>query len=214
MKELWEQALLPYNLPLTLLLGLVVLFWLFSLLGAIGLDALDVDIDAETDGDGVGPADLPAAMLRLVNAGSVPLTVVLSVLVLAMWMTSLCLNFYLNPTQSTLLAFGYFIAAFVLGVILTKIITLPLVPLMRKLKDSEISQPVIGEAGVVRSIGIDSKFGQIEVQRADGAPALLNARLGEDAEPLPRGASVIVVSHDASSGIYLVRHLPGAAATE
>ena len=100
MKELWEQALLPYNLPLTLSLGLVVLFWVFSLLGAIGVDALDVDIDADADADGGGLGDLPAAMLRLVNAGSVPLTVVLSVLVLAMWMTSLCLNFYLNPTHS------------------------------------------------------------------------------------------------------------------
>ena len=94
--------------------------------------------------------------------------------------------------------------------ILTKILTLPLVPFMRKLKDSEISQPVIGEAGVVRSIEIDGKFGQVEVQRSDGAPALLNARLGADAEPLPRGSSVIIVSLDESSGIYVVRHLPGA----
>jgi len=208
-KEIWEQAILSYNLPLTILLGLVVLFWIFSLLGTIGIDSLD----GELDSDGADLSDLPAAMLRVVNAGAVPLTVVLSVLVLALWMLSLTLNYYFNPTHSSFVAAACFLGALVGAVILTKILTQPLVPLMRKLKESENSQPVIGEVGVVRSLEIDDRFGQVEVQRADGAPALLNAKLGIDAEPLPRGASVIVVSLDENTGIYLVRHVPMAPLT-
>ena len=97
---------------------------------------------------------------------------------------------------------------FVVGVIATKILTQPLVPLMRRIKEAENAAPVIGETGVVRSIEIDSKFGQIEVQREDGAPALLNARLGEDSTPLARGSTVVVISLDEKTGLYLVRELP------
>ena len=67
-KELWEQAILPYNLPLTILLGLVVGFWILTLIGGVSFDA-DLDLDADTATGDLG--DLPAAMLRAVNAGIV-----------------------------------------------------------------------------------------------------------------------------------------------
>ncbi len=200
-QELWEQAILPYNLPITILLGLVVVFWILTLIGSLGIDSLDANADGEI-------GDVPAAMLRVVNAGFVPLTVVLSILILVMWIVSITLNYYLNPTHSILLAGGIFLSAFVLGVIGTKLITQPLVPFMRRLKEAENAAPVIGEVGVVRSIQLDSEYGQVEVQRADGAPALLNARLGIDAEPVPRGTQVAIISMDESSGIYLARALP------
>ena len=208
MKELWEQAILPYNLPFTILLGLVVLFWLLTLLGALGMDSLEPDVDSCLDGDGGDPSDLPATLLRVVNAGSVPLTVVLSILVLVMWIVSITLNYYFNPGQSSLIALGFLLAAFIVAVIATKVITQPLVPLMRRLKEAENAPPVIGEVGVVRSLELDSRYGQVEVQRQDGAPALLNARLGADSGAVPRGTEVVIISFDEPSGIYLVRPLP------
>lgn len=207
MNELWEQAILPYNLPITILLGLVVLFWILTLLGAVGMDSLDVDFDADADVDG-DFGDISAAMLRVVNAGLIPLTVVLSILILGMWTFSVVLNYYFNPEHRGLVAFGFFFAAFVLGVIATKLITQPLVPFMRRLKEAENAAPVIGEVGTVRSIQIDSEYGQVEVERPDGAPALLNARLGIDAEPVPRGTQVAIISMDEKTGIYLARALP------
>lgn len=204
MKELWEQAILPYNLPFTILLGLVVVFWVFSLLGAVAVDSADVDLD----GDAGNLGDLPTTLLRVVNAGSVPVTVVLSILILVMWIASMTLNFYFNPGGSGLIAACFFLAAFIVAVVATKLITQPLVPFMRRLKDAENASPVIGGVGVVRSIQIDSSYGQVEVERPDGAPALLNARLGADAEPAPRGTLVAVISMDEASGVYLVRALP------
>jgi len=55
---------------------------------------------------------------------------------------------------------------------------------------------------------MDSKYGQVEVERPGGATALLNARLGVDAEPVPRGTPVAIISLDESTGLYLVRSLP------
>jgi hypothetical protein len=204
-KELWEQAILSYNLPLTILLGLVVVFWIFSLLGAVGMDALDIDLDADVDGN---LGDVPAAILRVVNPGLIPVTVVLSILVLLMWVSAMILNFYLNPAQSWVLALGYFLASFFLGFIGTRILTQPLVPLMKRLRDTEIVAPVIGQTGVVRSIEMDSTYGQVEVERADGAPAILNAKLSADSPAIPRGTQVVIVSRDEKSGVYLALAIP------
>lgn len=210
MKELWEQAILPYNLPFTILLGLVILFWLTTLLGAVSVDSLDSDVDLDASGDNanVGLGGMAAAMMRVVNAGYIPLTIVLSILILMMWIASILLNYYFNQGQSIFLAGGFVVVAFILGVIATKAITQPLVPFMKKLKDAENAAPVIGEVGVVRSRQIDSEYGQVEVERPDGAPALLNARLGADSEPMPRGTPVVIISIDEKSGVYLARCLP------
>ena len=208
-KELWEQAILSYNLPLTILLGLMVLFWIFTMLGAVGTDALD--FSADVDGD---LGDVPAAMLRVVNAGLIPVTVVLSILILVMWVTAMVLNFYFNPGQSWLLALGYFFASFIFGVIGTKILTQPLVPLMKRLKATETVAPVIGQIGVVRSMGMDSTYGQVEVERADGAPAIINAKLGEDSPGITRGTQVAILSMDEKTGVYLARAIPSAPAID
>jgi len=206
-KELWEQALLPYNLPLTIALGVVIVFWLFSLLGAVGIDTLDLDVP--DDGGGGGHlGDIPGAMLRLVNAGHVPLTVVLSVLVLCMWLVSIFVNYYFNPAQSLVLAAGFFVLAFIGGVIVTKLVTQPLVPLMRRLKEAEDAKPVVGEVGTVRSIALSDTYGQVEVIRGDGAPAILNAKLSPGSAPLPRGSAVVILSMDEASGVYLAREMP------
>lgn len=210
MKEIWEQAILAYNLPFTILLGLVILFWLLTLLGAVSSDSLDVgvDADADLDGDASHLSEIPAALLRLVNAGYVPVTVVLSILILVMWIVSITFNYYFNPGHNSMVALGFAAAAFVLGVIATKWITQPLVPFMRRLKAAENAAPVVGGVGIVRSIRLDSEFGQVEVARPDGAPALLNARLRPDADPVSRGTEVAIVSYDDAKGIYLVRPLP------
>jgi hypothetical protein len=213
-KEIWEQAIMPYNLPFTILLGLVVLFWLLTLIGAVGVDSFDADLDADADGDLSHLGEVPAAMLRVVNAGSVPITIVLSVLVVSMWCGSMILNYYFNPAHSLWLAAAFVLVAFIGGVIVTKILTQPLVPFMKRLKAAENAAPVIGCIGIVRSIRIDSEYGQVEVERPDGAPALLNARLGPDAEPSPRGSQVAVVDLDEPTGVYLVRVIPPAPSTD
>ena len=47
MKEIWEISILPYMLPVTVVLGLMLLFLAFSIIAGIG-DGLDIDIDGGT----------------------------------------------------------------------------------------------------------------------------------------------------------------------
>jgi hypothetical protein len=202
-KELWEQAIRPWNLPLTILLGLVVVFWLLKILTGADLDSADADLDMDgADGE---TGDLSTDLLRVVNAGALPLTIVLSVLILAWWMASMLLNYYLNPDHLWSWNVGLFVASLLLSVVATKLITQPLVPLMRGLKAAEDTAPVIGETGIVRSIELDSSYGQVEVRRLHGAPAILNSRLAPDSEPAPRGTLVTIVSYDTVAGVYLAR---------
>jgi hypothetical protein len=213
-KELWEQALLSYNLPFTVLMGLVAVYWLLSVLGTVDLDTLDVDmdvstdadVDADMDGDVSSGGNVVGFALRFVNAQDVPLMIVLSLLALFMWLISIASNFYLNPGQSGLMASGLFLGNFILSAVMVKTITQPLRPFLKALKnDQEHQEPLIGMAGVVKSRVLDADFGQVEVARHNGAPALLNCRLATGDEALVRGDEVLVIDHDDAKDRFVVK---------
>lgn len=206
MKEIWEQALLSYNLPLTILLGLVFLFWIVSLLGVGDFDTdLDVDLDLEAEGDGHGEGAL-GFILRVVNAQDVPLMLVLSLLTLLMWALSITLNFHFNEEQSGGVASLLLIGNFFLSVLLVKLVTQPLRPLFKSIKnDKEHQEPLIGSAGHVKSRILDQDFGQCEVVRPKGAPALLNCRLAEGGEALVRGDQILIIGFDSENQKFIAK---------
>lgn len=201
MIEIWNQAILPYNLPLTVAVGLFALYWIICLLGAAGMDSFDVDLDGSTDGDVPTPV---ASFLRFVNAADVPLMGVLSLLSTFMWVISMLANYYLNPSHIEWIGFTIFIIAFFVSVILVKLATAPLVPIFRKIKKLEKAEPAIGGTATVISKEVDAKYGQCEQKRKAGAPAILNCITTEDT-PIPRGKEVAVVSYDKDKGVYSVR---------
>jgi hypothetical protein len=206
-KEIWDQALLIYNLPLTLLLGLVAIFWIVSLIGIGDVDA-DLDLDLDADGDLHGSEGIFGLLMRVVNAHDVPVMLVISLLTLFMWMIGVASNFYFNPGESGAIAFGLFIGNFVLSVILVKIVTQPLRPLFRSIKnDKEHQEPIIGSTGFVKSRVLDQDFGQCEILRPKGAPALLNCRLAEGDEPLVRGEEILVIGHDDDTRKFIIKSI-------
>ena len=209
MKELWEQALLSYNLPLTILLGLVGVFWLLSLLGALDFDSFetDFDVDADANVDG-GDGSVFEGVMKFVNAQDVPIMFILSLLTLIMWVISIASNYYLNSSGSEWLALGFLSANFIVSVILVKFVTQPLRPLFRAMKnDQEHQEPLIGSSGFVKSRVLDQGFGQCEVTRPNGAPALLNCKLASREEPLVRGDQILVIDYDDNDQKYLIKPL-------
>jgi hypothetical protein len=201
---MWEQALLSYNLPLTVLLGCVLLFWIVSLLGV----GFDLDADADLDGDLTdGTSGFFGALLKFVNAHDVPLLLILSLLTLFMWMIAILSNYYLNPGNSPMLAGFFLIGNFFLSVLAVKYSTQPLRGFFRSLKnDDEHQEPLIGSAGIVKSRTLDQNFGQCEVPRPKGAPALLNCRLAEGEETLSRGDAILVIGYDDDTQRYIIKN--------
>ncbi len=184
-----------------------MLYWITCIFGIFGIDSLDVDLDADVDIDADGHGHHPmVSALKFVNATEVPLMAVLTLLSLFMWLITMMGNYYLNPNLNDWAILVIFGASFIFGVILTKIATAPLVPVFRKLKELEKAEPAIGGVGVIVSKQVDQKYGQVELPRKEGAPAILNCRISSEAA-LPRGTEVAILSYDKDSGIYLVRKL-------
>lgn len=211
MKEIWEQALLSYNLPLTIALGLVFIYWLLAVLGTIDMEALDFDFDIDTDSDldtdiTPGSSGFFVTALKFVNATDVPLMMVLSFLSLFMWLIAILSNYYFNPDHSSLFACGLLFVNFFMSVLLVKLITKPFIPFFNAFKKGENDdEPVIGRIGIVKSKLIDSEYGQVEVPRQHGSPAIVNARMGEGHSPLPRGSEVLLYDNDQESHLFIVR---------
>ena len=209
--EIWEQAILPYNLPLTLALSLVIIYWLISLFGIVGIDSIDIDLDTDPDLDTdldssshiPGPV---ASSLRFVNATDVPVFAVLSILITVMWVISMIANYYINPEHTHFIGIAIFLGNFIISVILVKIITTPLAPVFRKLKEHEKAEPAVGGIATVISKEVDAKYGQCEQKRTSGAPAILTCITSEE-KPILRGTEVTVVAYDKEKGIYNVRTL-------
>ena len=53
-KEIFEQALLAHNLPLTIVVGLFMLYWILSMVGVFAVDSIDFDMDIDA-GDPSNP---------------------------------------------------------------------------------------------------------------------------------------------------------------
>lgn len=207
MSEIWKEALTGYNLPLTVLLGLVLLFWIVSLLGLGDFDS-DLDVDLDADGDvGSGSDGALGFLLRIVNAQDIPLMLVLSLLSLFMWAIAIASNYYFNPDHRTGLALLFLAGNFFVSVFAVKIVTQPLRSFFRSMKhDKEHQEPLIGSTGLVKSRTIDQSFGQCEVIRPKGAPALLNCRLAEGEKPLERGDQILVIAYDADTKKFIIKN--------
>ena len=206
MSEVFEQSIRMVNLPFTVLLGLIVLYWLL-----VGLGALDVHLFSDVDADGDVHHELDhdvdgfAKVIHFVGIGDVPVMVIVSVLGLAMWLGSMLANFYLTG-GSQLYALALLVPNFLISVVVTRYVTLPLRPLFRIInKDRGAGEEVLGSVCRITTSEATPTFGQAEITRS-GAPVLINVRTLDDAV-LVKGARAAVVRGDAEKGVYYITPL-------
>lgn len=209
MNNLWEQATLIYNLPLTIGLIILCIYWVVSSIGIFDFDTdVEVELDLDADADVHVSGGVFSSIMNFVNAADVPIMLVLTVLNASMWAISISMNEQWNPNGSLLLASGFFILNFIISVLITKLVTMPIAPLFNSIKkDVESAEPLVGQVGVVKSRIIDHNYGQVRVKRDKNAPALLNCKLSETDAPLVRGDEVIVVKYDKTDRKFTVRSL-------
>lgn len=218
MTELFHAAIQPHQLQLSLLLTLVVCYWLLVLLGALDFEA-DLPDDIGLDGDSHAGADVShghglstggawLATGRFFGFSQVPLVVWLSFLVLFMWLGSLALNEWFNQAGSVQQAALLLLPNLLGSLILTKIVTLPVAKLFKAMGDADSeAEEVIGRTGVVVSTEADASYGQLEITTAN-VPLLINVRTQPDAAPLKRGEPAKVVSAGPDNLFYLIEPAP------
>lgn len=212
MFELFQAATSPNQILLTLLLGLVVCYWLLVILGALDFDTDipedfgDSDADAH-HGHGVNTGGVWLNAGRLLGFSQVPIIVWLSFLVLFMWFVSLVLNQKWNADVDTLRAMLLALPNFAISAIGTKLVTLPVAKLFQAMTDSDTeAEEVIGRTGTIVSMEADERYGQLEIV-ARGAPLLINVRTQPGAPALLKGTQAQVTTAGPENTFYFIESL-------
>ncbi|MDB6151213.1 MAG: hypothetical protein JWQ44_2661 [Chthoniobacter sp.] len=201
MLEVFSEAIWPVNLPFTVLLGLVMIYWLLVALGALDdHDAADAEGDFASDGGWL------SGVFHFINLGEAPLMVVMSILSLCLWTGSMIANHYFTDHRAVL-ALAYLLPNLLLSIVVTRYLTLPLKPIFQLLGGSEAEPiPLVGQPCRITTSTANETFGQAEIE-TKGAPLLINVRT-TDGAALPRGAAAVVFREDTERGIYFVVGVP------
>ncbi len=209
MGELLQLSVSAANLPFTILLGLVLLYWIGVILGALDIELFDLGLaveggtDIDADAGALGGGGI--ALLQFFHVGTVPLSILLSFFILSLWIISIVANYYLG-SGSLLVVLLLLVPNVIASLFLTKLFTLPIRAIFRRLEsESHEHEVVVGKICTVKTSRVDPRTGQAEVATG-GAPLLLNVRTRGD-EVLERGDEAIIVDYDTRDRVYMVRKL-------
>ncbi|WMX17419.1 MULTISPECIES: OB-fold-containig protein [unclassified Aureispira] len=235
MGELITAAFSTSNLFLTLLLGLVTLYWLSVIVGAIGMDSLDfdldldadidvdvdvdvdadiaadVDADADTDTTSVGSAgggSLFLGTLRFFNFGRVPFMVLLSTIILCLWSISIYCNHdasWINPGNSTSMAAVLFFPNLIISLLFSKLLTAPLVPIFAKLNTAEKALVIDGKVGTLMTSIKEEETGQLKID-INGSIVSLSVQ-SNDGKAIQKGEKVVVIEKMDNGKAYIVQKI-------
>ena len=224
MKELFNAAISLPNIIPTALLGLVLLYWLSVVVGALDFDSLEFDIDADIDANIDADIDtdidvIPAvdtdmnaggdvslswfnSVLVFFNINKVPFMLFLTSLVLPLWVISVMTSHYLG-INSFLGGLIILAPTFFLCLFIAKFLTLPFVKLFEHMqKEESESKTAIGKVCTVSASITAQKIGQAQVETT-GSPLLLNVTTSKGHE-LKSGDTALVIKYLKDRNVYLV----------
>ena len=206
MIELLHFAFEPVNIPFTLLLILVLLYWASVIVGVLHLHGPDLDADIHVDKGVNVELDASAGwwgvVLAFFNVGSVPFMILVSFVALFLWVGAILGNYYLGgPWWMSLLLF---VPNLLVSLLLTKLVTSPLKWIFRQEPNEvERNHQVIGRTCTVLLPANDKKIGQAEVTIQRGAPLLLTIKTTAGNQ-LARGEKGLIIDYDKNAHTYLI----------
>jgi hypothetical protein len=188
----------PVNLVPTMLLLVVLAYWLLAIIGVLGGDLFDIDLDGSDAGDGW------AAGFKFLHLGDVPIMLVVSLFVLFFWATTIMSNHYFNPNLSGWVVVYFLIPNLIASLLVTKLILFPTVTIFKKLSPAQSHDKAhfVGRLAVVQTSEITDEFGQISIQQ-DGPPLVFNAR-SYGHRPI-KGEVVEITEYEPVKDLFVVR---------
>jgi len=193
---LFEAAFSAINLPFTVLLILVLLYWMSVILGALDISLFDFDIDTSVE-----PSGLQGFLLFL-SAGEVPFMLIVSIMSLSMWSMAILSNYYLGNTTSWLIAAGLAVPNFGISIFVTKFAVKPFSKLFKALHYEGDHVSAIGSLCVLHSDATEERIAQATV-KTGSAPLTLMVRT-RAGEALTGGSQALVIEKDAERDLYIV----------
>lgn len=192
----------------TVLLGVVILYWLASLLGMVDDWPIghshSADLNLPGHGEGMGDW---AGKLMALGLGGVPFSIVLSIYTLCAWLFSAVVQqffLWLPHLLHYFLGAGLLLLSGTLAIPCTALLLRP----MRGLFVTHTAQhkiALVGQACKISTMTVDESFGRAEVA-ANGAP--LNIRVAASSpNNLGKGSLAVILDYDAVRDIYVIAPL-------
>ena len=189
----------------SLLLIVVVCFWLLAILGVVDLDiaSLDLEIDAETDASGVG---LLGGLLLKFGLHGIPVSVIASALILLAWLIAYFGSVYLiawipGTLLKAIAGTALLIASLILALPIVGASLRPIRPLFNG-ETAAKRDSVVGQSCVVRSLEVNEEFGQAETTNP-GASLILTVR-AKTPNTIKQGDIVAITAYDEATATYQV----------
>ena len=181
------------NLVWTVLLGIILIFWLITLIGFFDIEALDFDFEVDLFGG-------------LLNLGEVPFSIWISIFSLQTFAYSIMANVLIDgmwPGEFTGMSRFFLVAA---GIVpLAWIVTrTSMIPLKKVFKGQETisNQDLEGKICEVTSSRVSDNDGFAEIKLNDGAPIRIHIRSRDDSEVLVKGDKALICYYDAETRTY------------
>ncbi|WP_217643228.1 hypothetical protein [Lysobacter sp. cf310] len=195
----------------SLLMMMVVLYWLIAATGLIDLDILDGVFGIGADGadaaggDGGGLSGATGPLMRL-GLGGIPLTVVFTALVFFSWFLTyfaeyLVLRHLPGNWMHTVLGVATMAGALIASVFLSGIALRPLRRFFAQLKPLP-ARPLLGQLAIVRSPTVTASMGSASVE--DGGAGLILQVRDDVPDRFKRGDRVVLIEYFAEQNAYRV----------
>lgn len=197
----------------TVLLGVVLVYWLLAIIGMVDFESSGIDLDIETHAD-ASVDDLGTIASYVVAFGlhGVPFSIVVSLLVLVGWTLSFLAGVTVLAWVPTdilkwLVGLMVLVVAFALSIVITARLVRPLRGLFVH-HTAQSNASLVGQTCRVLTGTVDERQGRAEVAQRG---ASINIRVWSPSpNSLKRGDSALITEYDAGTHRYLVMPLPPA----
>ena len=197
------------NLPATVLLLLCLLYWAMVIVGAIGVDAIDLDFDADVGDFDVDGGDFDShaggfsSFAEFMHLNHVPIVIVGSVFAIMFWAASFCSNHVLNPGGNSWIGLGLLSINAPVCLFLTRTLIGPFAEGFKPKEVDKTRDNMIGLMGIVTTSEVTEIFGQVSIKR-DGPEIAINARTVAGQPELGKGDAAKIIEYDYEKDTYLV----------
>lgn len=204
-------ALTSYpTLIYTVLLGVVLFYWILAVIGIVDIDSggfdIDTDLQVDIDIDDLGDVSTLAGYLVALGLNGVPFSVVVSLIALVSWVLSCLAGMWLLPLVPTAVL-GWIAGTVVL--LLSFAISLPVtaraIRPLRKLfvtHNAISNHALVGQVCQVLTGTVDEKFGRAEVSTR-GTGININV-WAETPNNLSKGTPARILEYDSVRERYLI----------
>lgn len=183
------------------------MYWAMVMIGAIGVDAVDLDFDADVgdldmDGDFDSHAGGFSSVTEFMHLNHVPIVIVGSVFAILFWAASFFANHVLNPSGNIWIGLGLLSINVPVCMLITRTIIGPFAEGFKPQEVDTVRERMIGMIGVVTTSEVTPEFGQVSI-KLNGPELAINART-ESGKKLGKGDAAKIVAYDYEKDTYLV----------